>query len=54
MSTEEHDIILDPFIGTGTTALAAKRLGRNYIGFEKDKKYCEISNKKIKFRRIYI
>lgn len=49
MSTEEHDIILDPFIGTGTTALAAKRLGRNYIGFEKDKKYCEISNKKLNF-----
>lgn len=47
MGTEENDIILDPFIGTGTTALAAKRLGRNFIGFEKDEKYCEIANKKI-------
>lgn len=47
MGTEEKDIILDPFMGTGTTALAAKRLGRNFIGFEKDEKYCEISNKKI-------
>lgn len=47
MGTEENDIILDPFIGTGTTAIAAKRLGRNFIGFEKDEKYCEIANKKI-------
>lgn len=47
MGTEENDVILDPFIGTGTTALAAKRLGRNFIGFEKDEKYCEIANKKI-------
>lgn len=49
MGTEENDIILDPFIGTGTTALAAKRLGRNFIGFEKDEKYCEIANKKINY-----
>lgn len=49
MSSEENDIILDPFMGTGTTAIASKRLGRNFIGFEKDKKYCEIANKKVKF-----
>lgn len=48
MSSEENDIILDPFMGTGTTAIASKRLGRNFIGFEKDKKYCEIANKKVK------
>lgn len=48
MSSEENDIILDPFMGTGTTAIASKRLGRNFIGFEKDKKYCEIANKKAK------
>ena len=45
---EENDIILDPFMGTGTTAIASKRLGRNFIGFEKDKKYCKIANKKVK------
>lgn len=48
MSSEENDIILDPFMGTGTTAIASKRLGRNFIGFEKDKNYCEIANKKVK------
>lgn len=48
MSSEEGDVILDPFLGTGTTAIAAKRLGRNFIGFEKDSEYCKIANEKIK------
>ncbi len=48
MTTDEHDIVLDPFSGTGTTAIAAKRLGRNYIGFELDSKYAEISKQKLK------
>ena len=47
MSTDEDDIVLDPFSGTGTTAIAAKRLGRNYIGFELDKEYVEISQNKL-------
>ncbi|TLD85761.1 site-specific DNA-methyltransferase [Helicobacter sp. MIT 05-5294] len=47
MSSEEGDTILDPFLGTGTTALAAKRLGRNFIGFEKDSEYCQIATTKI-------
>lgn len=42
MSSDEGDIILDPFIGTGTTAIAAKRLGRKYIGIEIDPTYAEI------------
>jgi|YNPMSStandDraft_1061717.scaffolds.fasta_scaffold05932_2 site-specific DNA-methyltransferase (adenine-specific) len=47
MTTDENDIILDPFSGTGTTAISAKRLGRRYIGFELDKKYVEISQQKL-------
>lgn len=47
MSSDEGDIVLDPFSGTGTTALAAKRLGRNFIGFEFDKTYAEIAENKL-------
>ena len=47
MSTDEGDIVFDPFLGTGTTALAAKRLGRNYIGVELDKEYVRISENKL-------
>lgn len=47
MSSDEGDIVLDPFIGTGTTAVAAKRLGRKYIGIDIDPKYVEITNKKL-------
>lgn len=51
MSTDESDITLDPFMGTGTTAIAAKRLGRNYIGFELDKNYISIANDKLKYEK---
>lgn len=47
MSTDEGEVVLDPFSGTGTTALAAKRLGRNFIGFEFDKIYAEIATNKL-------
>lgn len=43
----ENDIILDPFSGSGTTAIACKKMKRNYIGFEISKKYYEISKKRI-------
>ena len=48
MVTDENDIVLDPFSGTGTTAISAKRLGRNYIGFELDEQYQRIAEQKLK------
>jgi len=48
MTTNEKDIVLDPFVGAGTTALAAKRLGRNFIGIDIDPKYKKIIENKLK------
>jgi site-specific DNA-methyltransferase (adenine-specific)/modification methylase len=47
-SSNTKDIVLDPFVGSGTTAAIAKRLGRNWIGIEKSKKYDDIAEKRIK------
>lgn len=48
------DIILDPFMGSGTTGAIAKKLGRKYIGFEKEKKYIDESNKRINNAKPYL
>lgn len=47
LTTKENQIVLDPFIGSGTTAVAAKMLKRNYIGFEIIKKYAKISEDRL-------
>lgn len=44
----EGDIILDPFIGSGQTAIAAIKGKRNYVGYDIDKEYCELAEKRIK------
>lgn len=47
MSTDAGDVVLDPFLGTGTTAIAAKKLGRHYIGIELDENYAHIAHEKL-------
>jgi len=46
-SSDEGDIILDPFLGSGTTAVAAQQLKRNFIGIEISEKYCEIARQRL-------
>jgi len=46
-TTNKDDVILDPFLGTGTTAVIAKKLGRKYFGIEKDKKYFKAADERI-------
>jgi DNA modification methylase len=43
----EGGVVLDPFMGRGTTAVVARKLNRNYVGFELNTKYIEICNRKI-------
>ncbi len=47
MTTLERDLILDPFIGSGSTAVASKQLNRKFIGFEIQEKYCRLANERL-------
>lgn len=46
--TKPEDIVLDPFLGSGTTAAAARKNGRRWIGIELSREFCNISEKRIK------
>jgi modification methylase len=46
-STQPGDLVLDPFFGTGTSGVVAKRLGRNYIGIERDRGYIAVAEKRL-------
>ena len=48
MFSKENDVVLDPFIGSGSVAVACKQIKRNYIGFEIDEKYSKIANERVK------
>ena len=45
--SNENDVVFDPFMGSGTTAVACKQLNRNFIGFEISQEYVDIANKRL-------
>jgi modification methylase len=45
--TNKGDVVLDPFFGTGTTGAVARRLGRQWIGIEREKRYVKVANERI-------
>ena len=47
-TSNKNDLILDPFLGSGTTATVAKKLGRNYYGIEKEKIYFKAAQQRLK------
>ena len=46
-STNSADVVLDPFFGSGTTGAVAKRLGRHFIGIERDPSYVRLARARI-------
>jgi modification methylase len=46
-SSDPGDVVLDPFFGSGTTGAVAKRLGRHWVGIEREKKYVRLAQKRI-------
>lgn len=49
MGSREGDVILDPFLGSGTTAIAALMLKRKFVGMEIDPGYCIVAQKRIEY-----
>lgn len=50
-SSNVGDVVLDPFLGSGTTAVAAIKLGRKFIGIEIDKKYCKYAKNRLEVEK---
>jgi site-specific DNA-methyltransferase (adenine-specific) len=46
-SSKPGDIVFDPFLGSGTTSVVAKKLGRQYVGIEIDEQYCCLAEKRL-------
>ena len=49
LATRKNDIVLDPFIGSGTTAISSILLKRRFIGFEREEEYYKIATERIKY-----
>ncbi|MGI6314773.1 MAG: DNA methyltransferase [Patescibacteria group bacterium] len=47
-ASKKGDLVLDPFLGSGTMAVVAKVLGRNWVGIEKEKKYVKLASNRVK------
>jgi site-specific DNA-methyltransferase (adenine-specific) len=52
-STNENDLVLDPFMGSGSTGVACKNINRNFIGIEKDEAYFKIAEQRINARTLF-
>lgn len=50
LTTQEDQIVLDPFCGSGTTLVAAKELNRQFIGMEQDSNYYQISKDRLEYK----
>ena len=51
-STSENDLVLDPFAGSGTTAVVTKKLGRRFLAIEADERYCLLASKRVQMAEI--
>ena len=51
--SNEGDVVLDPFMGSGTTAKMARIAKRDYIGFEISKEYCDIANERLNTNALF-
>jgi site-specific DNA-methyltransferase (adenine-specific) len=49
--TYKDDVVLDPFIGSGSTAVAAARNHRQYVGYDTDADYVELANERVREAR---
>jgi site-specific DNA-methyltransferase (adenine-specific) len=52
--TDENEIVLDPFMGSGSTAVAAIEEGRNYLGIEKIERYVTLARQRCQMKLPYI
>lgn len=53
-SSDEGQVVLDPFLGTGATAVAARELGRRFVGIELDRGYCRAAQARLEAQRLAV